>query len=74
LKLIRKHCSNILLSALAVGYWTGLAIGSGAHRLFSHKSYEAKWPLRLFLIFGQSVAGQVSEKTESYYVMNKNIS
>ena len=32
---------------------TGLAITAGYHRLFSHKTYDAKWPYRLFmLLFG----------------------
>lgn len=34
-------------------YATGLSITGGYHRLFSHKAYEASWPVRLFyLIFG----------------------
>lgn len=32
---------------------TGISITAGYHRLFSHKSFDAKWPFRLFvLIFG----------------------
>ncbi len=32
---------------------TGVAITGGYHRLFSHKSFDAKWPYRLFmLLFG----------------------
>ena len=32
---------------------TGFSITAGYHRLFAHKSFEAKWPLRLLvLIFG----------------------
>lgn len=32
---------------------TGLAITAGYHRLFSHKSYQAAWPVRLlFILFG----------------------
>jgi stearoyl-CoA desaturase (delta-9 desaturase) len=32
---------------------TGFSITAGYHRLFAHKSYEAKWPLRLVvLLFG----------------------
>lgn len=37
---------------------SALGITAGAHRLWSHKSYQAKWPLRLFLMIGQSLAGQ----------------
>ena len=41
--------------ALAVFYFlaAGLSITGGYHRLFSHKTYRAAWPLRLFyLLFG----------------------
>lgn len=32
---------------------TGMSITMGYHRLFSHKAYEAAWPIRLFtLLFG----------------------
>lgn len=41
----------ILTAAMAMA--TGLSITAGYHRLFTHRSYEASWPLRLFfLIFG----------------------
>jgi len=34
---------------------TGFSITAGYHRLFAHKTYEAKWPLRLLvLLFGAS--------------------
>jgi stearoyl-CoA desaturase (delta-9 desaturase) len=34
---------------------TGFSITAGYHRLFAHKTYQAKWPLRLFvLLFGAS--------------------
>ncbi|MEY2491074.1 MAG: hypothetical protein QOH24_25 [Verrucomicrobiota bacterium] len=34
---------------------TGFSITAGYHRLFAHKTYEAKWPLRLIvLLFGAS--------------------
>ena len=37
-----------------------LATGAGVHRLWSHKSYQASLPLRIFLMIGQCVAGQNS--------------
>lgn len=33
---------------------------AGAHRLWSHKSYKARWPLRALLVFLFTIAGQVS--------------
>lgn len=39
--------------SLFMTYATGMSITSGYHRLYSHKSYQASWPLRLiFLLFG----------------------
>lgn len=36
----------------------GLGITAGAHRLWSHKSYKAKWPMRLLLTVMTSLAAQ----------------
>jgi len=38
--------------------WSALSVTAGSHRLWSHKSYQARWPLRLFLMLGHCVAGQ----------------
>lgn len=38
----------------------GLGITAGAHRLWAHKSYKAKWQLRLLLTFFNTLAFQVS--------------
>lgn len=37
----------------------GFGITGGAHRLWSHGSYKAKWPLRLLASLGQTLALQV---------------
>ncbi|CAB3223431.1 unnamed protein product [Arctia plantaginis] len=39
---------------------SGLGITAGAHRLWAHKSYKAKWPLRLILIIFNTMAFQDS--------------
>ena len=38
--------------AACLGLWllTGLSVTAGYHRLFSHRSYEAVWPVRLVLV------------------------
>ena len=48
--------------ALSVFYYfaTGLSITAGYHRLFSHRTYEASLPVRLFYIFFGSGAFQDS--------------
>jgi len=40
--------------------FSGAGITAGAHRLWSHKTYKAKYPLRLFLAIGNSMAGENS--------------
>ncbi|EDS40308.1 acyl-CoA Delta(11) desaturase [Culex quinquefasciatus] len=37
---------------------SGVGITAGAHRLWSHKSYKAKWPLRVLLMFLFTICGQ----------------
>ncbi|XP_006624917.1 acyl-CoA Delta(11) desaturase [Apis dorsata] len=39
-------------------YTTGFGITAGVHRLWSHRAYKAKWPLRLLLIFLFTITGQ----------------
>lgn len=47
-----------VLWTLALVWASGLGITAGAHRLWSHKSYKAKWPLRLLLMFLFTICGQ----------------
>lgn len=37
----------------------GFGVTAGVHRLWCHRSYKAKLPLRIFLIICYSIAGQV---------------
>ncbi|XP_023228734.1 stearoyl-CoA desaturase 5-like [Centruroides sculpturatus] len=39
---------------------TGLGITAGVHRLWAHKAYKAKWPLRLLLAYWNTIAFQKS--------------
>lgn len=39
-------------------YTSGYGITAGVHRLWSHKAYKAKWPLRLLLAFLFTITGQ----------------
>lgn len=47
----------IFLAALLI-HWGLLGITAGAHRLWSHKAYKAKWPLKLILTFFNTIAHQ----------------
>lgn len=41
-------------------YTSAIGIAAGAHRLWSHRSYRAKLPLRIALMLMQTLAGQGS--------------
>ena len=45
---------------LSTYQFSGAGITAGAHRLWSHKTYKAKYPLRLFLAIANSMAGENS--------------
>lgn len=49
---------STLLFALLTIWFSGFGITAGAHRLWSHKSYKAKWPLKLILTVLFTVSGQ----------------
>ncbi|PSN55142.1 Acyl-CoA Delta(11) desaturase, partial [Blattella germanica] len=42
---------------LIYGIWGGISVTGGAHRLWTHRSYKAKTPLRVLLAIGHTVAG-----------------
>lgn len=46
--------------------FTFFGVTGGAHRLWSHRSYKAKWPLRLYAAFGQTFSAQVNKLFISY--------
>jgi len=51
-----------LFLAAAVCYLiSALGVTAGAHRLWSHKSYKASLPLRVFLALANSMAFQVTQ-------------
>lgn len=59
-----KHCFSVqwqtLLFAFILWPITGLGITGGVHRLWAHRSYEAHWSVRLFLMLANSIANQGS--------------
>nr|AGO45840.1 acyl-CoA desaturase HvirGATD [Heliothis virescens] len=48
---------TILFGAL-FAMMSGMGVTAGAHRLWAHRSYKARWPLRLFLALMQTMAFQ----------------
>lgn len=51
---------TIPFPVFALIMFSGFGITAGAHRLWSHNTYTAKWPLRVILIFLFTISGQVS--------------
>ncbi|XP_025988405.2 uncharacterized protein LOC105200011 [Solenopsis invicta] len=55
LYLFRAKCLSFIWFTL-VGFAGGFGITVGAHRLWAHRSYKAKWPMRLILMIFNTVA------------------
>ena len=47
-----------VLINLFFSFLMGLGVTGGAHRLWSHKSYKAKLPLKIFYMICQTISGQ----------------
>ncbi|XP_033200622.1 acyl-CoA Delta-9 desaturase isoform X1 [Bombus vancouverensis nearcticus] len=47
-----------LLFTIILHVYSALGITAGAHRLWAHRSYKAKWPLQLFLMIANTIAFQ----------------
>lgn len=55
----KNHLTTIW--AFIVGVSCGFGITGGVHRLWSHKAYKAKLPLRIILMLLYITSGQVSD-------------
>lgn len=42
-----------------LGWYSGMCVTVGAHRLWTHKTYKAVLPIRIALMIGYLCAGQV---------------
>ena len=49
---------------------SALSITAGAHRLWSHRSYKARLPLRIMLMMFNFVAGQVSRSASLQVIVD----
>lgn len=58
-KVMEKQKLNFNFTATVWGLSAGLGITAGAHRLWAHRSYSAKLPLRIFLAILFCMAGMV---------------
>lgn len=68
-------CTWSQLAVLWIMLWvtSGLGITAGAHRLWAHKSYRAKLPLRIFLMLCNSMAfeGSIFEWSRDHRAHHK---
>lgn len=46
---------NTIKFALLIGALSGIATSAGSHRLWSHKGYKARWPLKIWLLIFQAI-------------------
>ncbi|XP_014252807.1 acyl-CoA Delta(11) desaturase-like isoform X1 [Cimex lectularius] len=56
--LFTQALAQTILFTVVLIYLGGMGVTAGSHRLWSHKSYKAKWPLRLMLAIFQTLAFQ----------------
>lgn len=72
---VMPKCSLAQLAVLWIAFWvvSGLGITAGAHRLWSHRAYKAKLPLRVFLMLVNSMAfeGSIFEWSRDHRVHHK---
>jgi stearoyl-CoA desaturase (delta-9 desaturase) len=62
------------ISAYALFIFGGFGITGGAHRLWAHRCYKAKWPLRVIAAVGQTIALQVGDIAllpENYFIAQR---
>ncbi|XP_054265558.1 acyl-CoA Delta-9 desaturase-like [Macrosteles quadrilineatus] len=55
--LFRFHILSVLWGFF-IGGVSGFGVTGGVHRLWAHRAYKAKWPLKVILLACYSVAGQ----------------
>lgn len=72
---VMPSCSLKQLAVLWVALWvvSGLGITAGAHRLWSHRAFKARLPLRVFLALCNSMAfqGSIFEWSRDHRVHHK---
>ncbi|KAL0132488.1 hypothetical protein PUN28_000322 [Cardiocondyla obscurior] len=44
--------------SITIGAFAAIGVTAGAHRLWAHRSYKAKWPMRIILMLLQTTAFQ----------------
>jgi len=47
----------------------GIGVTAGAHRLWTHKAYKAKWQLRIILVVLYASTGMVDKHLYAFYAL-----
>lgn len=58
--LLTKQLWQLFIVAIIYFYIAGIGMTVGSHRLWAHHAFDAKFPLRLFLMLAQASSGTVS--------------
>lgn len=58
----KLYCNSCDILAVIVAGASALSVTMGAHRLYTHRAFKCNDWVRFLLVFGQTVAGQVSFK------------
>lgn len=63
-----------LVFSTMVGFWSGIGVTGGLHRLWAHRSYKAHWIVRTFLMLMSSIAmqGSIYHWVRDHRVHHKN--
>lgn len=59
LKIMREIDENLFVTALIITLFAILGVTAGAHRLWTHHSYDGSKSLKIFLMICQTLSGQV---------------
>jgi fatty-acid desaturase len=54
-----SHLILLIFSGILVASFAAIGVTGGAHRLWAHRAYKAKWPMRVILMLLQTTAFQV---------------
>lgn len=50
---------NFFITAFAIHLMCAMGVGAGSHRMWTHRSFKARMPLRIVLMIWQTMAFQV---------------
>ncbi|GLV31137.1 uncharacterized protein CBL_12211 [Carabus blaptoides fortunei] len=61
---VMKYSVSLFLWSILTGFLAGFGVTGGVHRYWTHKTYKANLPLRIFLMICFSIAGQKGKQLD----------